>query len=83
MCIRDRYQELTKQDKVFKGNSVLEVEANAFSYKLLLDGQIILSCSTFAVSYTHLDVYKRQQLRRAGQRHRAGEPGRRRDTVSV
>lgn len=47
--VATKYQELTKQDKVFKGNSVLEVEANAFSYKLLLDGQIILNCSTFAI----------------------------------
>lgn len=44
-----KYQELTKQDKVFKGNSVLEVKADIFSYKLLLDGQVILNCSTFAI----------------------------------
>ena len=54
MCIRDRHIVL---EKLFTDKDIERLENKIVSYKGLL-----LEWSQKTVSYTHLDVYKRQPL---------------------
>ena len=68
MCIRDRYQTAKKygfQDKTIKRRAqvdVLPVENYRAGFKMVDTCAAEFSANTPSVSYTHLDVYKRQEL---------------------
>ena len=52
MCIRDRYNDINKYRELFMSETSLDVDSKM--------GYIDIK----AVSYTHLDVYKRQYIHR-------------------
>ena len=59
MCIRDRLRDDTHVNKQFVENESFRRSVGDMVYALT-------SCGDDPVSYTHLDVYKRQVLRKHG-----------------
>ena len=74
MCIRDRSRAVLIGEKIFNENELfcrLEVELEKFTKKVQIESRvlgdlainhIVPTAVIYPVSYTHLDVYKRQVL---------------------
>ena len=70
MCIRDRVYELIQM--ILEKNNMHEFDTfNIFKwiFKTFVATYLLTNCFT-TVSYTHLDVYKRQQYAFSGNKYR-------------
>ena len=60
MCIRDRNEPIIGANVVVKGSTTGTITDMDGNFTLEVPDQATLLVSYIAVSYTHLDVYKRQ-----------------------
>ena len=70
MCIRDRLKDLRlnkglKLEELAEQTGISKSALGSYEkddYKEINNGNLILLADFYAVSYTHLDVYKRQRI---------------------
>ena len=62
MCIRDRYLNALEEYEIYKAYNDASTKPHMLNDQLQYKSNILLLTVYGPVSYTHLDVYKRQHL---------------------